>query len=953
VSGYVFLPYLRRGITTAVTVDQSALRAEAIISLTTNAGDAQTKLPLVGPGDVIGLDPRTVTRVWPRAGVYDAASNYFPLLELDQPDLPWRYSPASSDQKDRLQPWFCLLALKDGEYQLTQPDARRRVPILAIPKDTPLPDLAQAWAWAHVQVAGTTSQSTSSLEALVKTLDPNRVLARMLCPRRLESRKHYTVFLVPTFELGRAAGVEDAVADSTTALTPAWTEQRKAETRLPVYHQWDFVSGEADDFEALVRKIKKVGLKEGGTRDMDVSAPGLGLPWASTTPLGLEGALRLPSASATTWDAAQQTTWIQGLKILLDASWNRLAQAGGAGRLGPPLYGRWHAGRDQLGDPGSTGPSYWFDELNADPRLRVVAAIGTWVVQSRQDELMESAWQQVEGIRRLNAELKLAQAAREIARRVHARHLNEAEPEAVLQLTGPVQTRVWASGQSVTIPTALAQTRIRPGLLAPQWRRVTRRIGPASRRLGRHRTPHLSLLLQHLEEGKLAFARAPAMPAGMADLPSPEAPVDPATMPLPSGFVAREYTYALRDESWNDAPAVGEGQAGVIDPLPAQQFRGALIAAWSTLFPIEPAAISLPPAGIGAVAKRLTEQLDPNVTISSLYKARAAVDRQKLGWDPENGYPKDPLEPVMAAPTFPHPMYLPLRDLSQDWLFPGLDKVPANSMSLLETNRRFIYAYMLGLNHEMARELLWHGYPTDQRGTYFRQFWDPASYAAPGPTAASLEDIDPIAKWPGRGAPKSSLDDAGRQSAPKRQLVLLIRGDLLARYPDLLLYASKARLRPGVLEDAANWADRTKREPDDTKEKQPLFGGTLKPDVSFFAFDISPEEALGNAEAPGGWYFMLQEQPSEMRFNLNSVTDDTIELWEDLAWDDLNQPETDPPSVIEYIHLDDNAPSRTPSDQGASWPTGSSLGNSADLAFILRQRRVRLAVHASDLIVKP
>ena len=33
---------------------------------------------------------------------------------------------------------------------------------------------------------------------------------------------------------------------------------------------------------------------------------------------------------------------------------------------------------------------------------------------------------------------------------------------------------------------------------------------------------------------------------------------------------------------------------------------------------------------------------------------------------------------------------------------------------------------MVGLNHEFARELLWREYPTDQRGSYFRQFWDVA-----------------------------------------------------------------------------------------------------------------------------------------------------------------------------------------------------------------------------------
>ena len=41
----------------------------------------------------------------------------------------------------------------------------------------------------------------------------------------------------------------------------------------------------------------------------------------------------------------------------------------------------------------------------------------------------------------------------------------------------------------------------------------------------------------------------------------------------------------------------------------------------------------------------------------------------------------------------------------------------------LKTNRRFMEAYMVGLNVEMGRELLWRGFPTDQRGTYFDHFW--------------------------------------------------------------------------------------------------------------------------------------------------------------------------------------------------------------------------------------
>ena len=59
---------------------------------------------------------------------------------------------------------------------------------------------------------------------------------------------------------------------------------------------------------------------------------------------------------------------------------------------------------------------------------------------------------------------------------------------------------------------------------------------------------------------------------------------------------------------------------------------------------------------------------------------------------------------------------------------------------------------MVGLNHEMARELLWREYPTDQRGSYFRQFWDVSGYL-PGAgedvsnLSEKLKDIPEIHTW--------------------------------------------------------------------------------------------------------------------------------------------------------------------------------------------------------------
>ena len=50
-------------------------------------------------------------------------------------------------------------------------------------------------------------------------------------------------------------------------------------------------------------------------------------------------------------------------------------------------------------------------------------------------------------------------------------------------------------------------------------------------------------------------------------------------------------------------------------------------------------------------------------------------------------------------------------------LLPGVGTIDADTVTLLKDNPRFIEAYMIGLNHELARELLWREFPSDMRGT--------------------------------------------------------------------------------------------------------------------------------------------------------------------------------------------------------------------------------------------
>ena len=155
----------------------------------------------------------------------------------------------------------------------------------------------------------------------------------------------------------------------------------------------------------------------------------------------------------------------------------------------------------------------------------------------------------------------------------------------------------------------------------------------------------------------------------------------------------------------------------------------------------------------------------------------------------------DTLDEIMAAPEFRQPMYEPLQEMSQNLLLPGVSKIPPNTLALLETNRRFVESYLVGCNHEFAAELLWRRYPTDQRGSFFRQFWDVGEYIPKPDEITSdgellesvrnrLRDISQIHTWGSQalGANYAEQPNGGHG------LFLLIRGDLLRRYPSAVIY---------------------------------------------------------------------------------------------------------------------------------------------------------------------
>jgi len=157
---YVFLPWLRQGISTqinAVDGDPVPGRGDVTVTVGITGGTQSTpidvKIGLFGPGDVKAFDARAITRHWPRPDVFEVEPNYFPLLELFPADVAWRYTPARANPQDRLRPWLGLIVLRDDEIDtITRPPPDRPPPTLPPKAPAPLPRIHPLPACAPLHV---------------------------------------------------------------------------------------------------------------------------------------------------------------------------------------------------------------------------------------------------------------------------------------------------------------------------------------------------------------------------------------------------------------------------------------------------------------------------------------------------------------------------------------------------------------------------------------------------------------------------------------------------------------------------------------------------------------------------------------------------------------------------------------------------------------------------------
>lgn len=946
---YRFLPWARRGLAQGVANPDTGAplpaRASIQVDLDVAAGTTSARVDLYGPGEVTGIDRRMILRTDPAPAATDFEPNYLAMIEFDPPDFPWMFTPAAA-AGGRLRPWCVLIVVQNGPGVTMSLRADAPLPVLTISKDVgqdELPHLAESWAWAHAQLLEENGTATTI------GADPERDLSRLVCPRRLKPNSRYRACVVPAFDLGVARGLGQ-VAPSANA-KPAWTLPLPEDLRLPVYYFWEFSTAVEDDIESMARRLHgpEHAPPDLGRRRIYAAA---GHPDLHNPPLPEEarvvtmhGALRQIGDTAS--DASTQH---QELSTRLAGIVDQRTPRG----LPAPLYGEWPAAQHTV-----VGAPAWMAELDATVAHRIAAGLGAEVLRRNQEGFVQAAWDQVGEVRSANELAQRARLAAAVLDRLMARHIAPRPDDRLIQLTGPALAGTAAAtataGTNIpTIAATLDDASLPTGATSAAYRRLAsgqrQAVKLAVRRAGlRHRTSLIGLTaadaaltepmtgppdgvtdlrdlaaLQSADRsavddtvslaalglgGRTEFANVAGLNPIRESLGS--LPTTNRRLFTPSEVTALISTVTGRPaKAGENDPPIKRPPRPITDVPALKAFSAALAVSAMAANRASPSAkfLGTDVRGLGA---RLRDHFNPRVTVARRANAMVTV--------PAPGAPiYDPFRGIQAFPVIGNSTYQYLDQLDNGWILPQANGLEPDTAILLRTNSDFTAAFLVGLNHEMNSELLWRGYPTDQRGTPFQHFWDRFDDR---PDILPIHQWDPAAALSVAGAPGSSATNSGAGD----QIVLLIRGKLLQRYPDMVIYATQGtHSAPGTSIPTGG---------------RPMFFAHLSPDLSVVGFPLTPAQ-LAAAE----WWFVLEQQLTAPRFGFDADVADTqpppqVTSWADVSWSMLDI------NAGRHIRLNDVA------DKVFG---GRRFGSTADqIAATLLQRPVRVALHRDRLLTHP
>ena len=409
-----FTPWAQRGLgAVAGTVDangaprQHTTSVDAQLSVEQVHEPAAVSFRLRGPGDVARLAAGQIVRTDPVDGDLESEPNLFPMVEFTSAHLPWLLTPATT-AGDRLMPWLALVVVEVAAAVISE-GTIDRLAVLTAPIDQ-LPDLDDAFAWAHVQLDDDVADAAAALDGT-----PELARSRLICPRHLKPATAYVAAVVPTFLGGVLAGRGLPVEESTIA-DLAWdVDGPDTEVDLPIYHRWSFTTApEPISFEALARRLRPVPAPPTvGSHDLDVGAPGGGLPrGVEPTIVRYRGMLVAPDSDDGPGVGAELRN---GIRQLVNAPIPPEPDSGEYDHLvhdpvvNAPLYGGRPAGAITVPPLGSE--PRWLGDLNLAPPSRAVAGLGTEAVRVDQESMMAEAWTQAAGLGAINDHLVHANAA--------------------------------------------------------------------------------------------------------------------------------------------------------------------------------------------------------------------------------------------------------------------------------------------------------------------------------------------------------------------------------------------------------------------------------------------------------------------------------------------------------------------------------------------------------------
>ena len=429
------LPYLRKGLAKEITnSSQDGLRADFTVKADlygNKAGAAEnapavaiptfTKpLSLAGPVDVKAVSEMAISEVVPADNSVGYSMDYMPYIEFYEEDFPWRYTPKKASNK--LEPWLLLLACKDDEFTLAK-DRKGFRRVTFDPKGAGFyPKVADFYKLAHVQV--TMPDWITDEPAHYVNENPDDGISRLFCFRQLEANTHYTMFLVPAFELGRRAGMGESL-EGAGYQQLAWND-KSAKLSFPVYYQWSFKTAgkkfidlaraqkfiSDDEFKALPDGLKldiqETGLKAYRTSketsnedkvlvDMPAALVKKGFDESKLT----EEVVTTKLKSKTSIHMTDELRQLQGMSPVF--SENAGLSETEDPWVVPPVYGARHILATQKD---LDNESLFLNKLNLRFRNRAAAGLGVSVVKRNQEAFVNRAWGMIDTINNLNQRIR-------------------------------------------------------------------------------------------------------------------------------------------------------------------------------------------------------------------------------------------------------------------------------------------------------------------------------------------------------------------------------------------------------------------------------------------------------------------------------------------------------------------------------------------------------------------